>query len=222
MVTGSDKIGGMNPVSTQPPKESQRLDLDTFLRFVEFTQKFQQVLRTNRAAGGERRENDAEHSFQVALVAWYVNQAMDLGLDTDQVLGFALAHDLVEAYAGDTDPHLHQLASPATKEEREAKGLEDLRRDFPEFGRLAEAIEAYEASKKLVGTPAQLVYAIDKLLVFANMYLNVDPYYTVLKETRGISMVADMEATRNKVQACRPVDGLFADLLGRLAGHSAK
>jgi putative hydrolase of HD superfamily len=159
------------------------LPINSFLRFVEFTHKFQQVLRTNRAAGGERRENDAEHSFQVALVAWYVNEAMHLGFDAGDILSFGVVHDLVETYAGDTDPHLYQFTTPETKEAREEAALDAIRKDFPEFENLTGIINEYETSKKSPGA-AQLVYAVDKLLVFANMYLNVDPYYTVLHETR--------------------------------------
>jgi 5'-deoxynucleotidase YfbR-like HD superfamily hydrolase len=201
-------------------KNRKHANLDTLLRFVEFTQKFQQVLRTNRAPGGDRRENDAEHSFQVALVAWYVNDALRLRIDTGQILAFGIAHDLVEAYAGDTDPHLHKLTPPKTKVAREAAAVEALRNDFQEFGDLAEVIETYEASKGQGGA-AQLVYAVDKLLVFANMYLTVDPYYNTLEQTRGISMVADMEKTRPKVRKCAPVDRYFAGLLRRLKDASA-
>ena len=103
-----------------------------------------------------------------------------------------ILNDLGEAYAGDTDPHSYRLTSTETKEAREEAPLEGIRKDFPEFEGLAGIIERYEASKKDSG-PAQLIYAVDKLLVFANMYSNVDPYYTVLKETRGISIVKDME-----------------------------
>ena len=213
--------------STSRSSKSKHANLDTLLRFVEFTQKFQQILRTNRAPGGDRRENDAEHSFQVALVAWYVNDALGLKIDTGQILAFAIAHDLVEAYAGDTDPHLQQLTPPDTKAAREAAALEALRRDFHEFGELAGAIESYEESKGQGGA-AQLVYAVDKLLVFANMYLTVDPYYSTLERTRGISMIADMKNTRPKVRNCAPVDGYFADLLlrltaaGKRAGRSVR
>jgi 5'-deoxynucleotidase YfbR-like HD superfamily hydrolase len=210
----------MEPHRPPSSKNGKDTDLDTLLRFVEFTQKFQQILRTNRAAGGDRRENDAEHSFQVALIAWYVNDSLGLGMDTGDILAFAVAHDLVEAYAGDTDPHLQQMTGPETKVAREAAALEALRKDFPEFGNLSEVIETYEASKGQGGA-AQLVYAVDKLLVFANMYLTVDPYYSTLEQTRGISMVADMEQTRDKVRKCAPVDKYFVDLLRRLTDASA-
>jgi len=205
---------------SRKPKNSEHTDLDALMRFVEFTHMFQKILRTNRAAGGERRENDAEHSFQVALVAWYMNEALHLGMSTEQILTFAIAHDLVETYAGDTDSYLQKLTPPEKKAVREAEALERLRNDFPEFDKLSKIIETYEASKGQGGA-AQLVYAVDKLLFFANMYLTVDPYYSTLEQTRGISIVADMKNTRYKIRNCAPVDGYFTGLLRRLEDASA-
>lgn len=50
----------------------------------------------------DRFENDAEHSFLLATLGCAIAQQMSPHLDLGKVSQYALVHDLVEAYAGDT------------------------------------------------------------------------------------------------------------------------
>lgn len=142
--------------------------IDSLLKFVDLTHRFQQVRRALYATGEERMENDAEHSFQLALVAWYIVEKDSLTFDTDKVLKYALVHDLVEIHAGDTDaygPEEHK----ATKHIREMQAAQQLRLDLPEFAELHGIISAYEL---LSDEESKFVYALDKMLPPMNVYLD--------------------------------------------------
>lgn len=119
-----------------------------------------------------RFENDAEHSYQLALVCWSTNHAYKLGLKDDLLLKFALAHDLVEVYAGDTDSH-GDKAKLAAKQDNEAKALETLNQQYAEHPDLLQTIDQYQT---LDAVEAQLVYMMDKLLPSINIFDRNDPY----------------------------------------------
>lgn len=75
------------------------------------------VLRQTHLSGGGRRENDAEHAWHMAVMAYllreYANQEIDLG----RTLLLCLIHDLVEIEAGDT--YAYDEAGLATQRDRE-------------------------------------------------------------------------------------------------------
>jgi 5'-deoxynucleotidase YfbR-like HD superfamily hydrolase len=64
---------------------------------------FYHVKRDMPLPAGERRwENDAEHSWSVALLACALAPEVDPQLDLGKIAQYAIAHDLVEVYADDT------------------------------------------------------------------------------------------------------------------------
>ena len=82
------------------------MDPDRLAQQIEFlveTDKLKQVFRQTWLVDQSRRENDAEHSWHLALMvlllAEYANAP---GLDLLRVLKMVLVHDLVEIDAGDT------------------------------------------------------------------------------------------------------------------------
>ncbi len=145
-------------------------DLAKLLSFTQFTHKFQQVIRTIYVTGGDRNENDAEHSFQLALVAWYIAGAEKGSiLDTDKLIKYAIAHDLVETYAGDTYFHSTDTALKESKGQREKDALKRIKAEFPEFPELHKMITAYESRQD---RESKFIYALDKMLPVLNIYLD--------------------------------------------------
>ena len=142
--------------------------LDSLIKFTQFTVDFRNVKRVMRIPGTDDWENDAEHSFQLALVAWYLINADGLDLDLPKVLQFCLAHDLVETIAGDTSIFASEevLAGKQGREHRAALAIEEL---YPNFPALHGAIREYEARES---REARFVYALDKLLPEINNYLD--------------------------------------------------
>jgi putative hydrolase of HD superfamily len=75
--------------------------LDAQLRFVTETGRLKGVLRQTILAGLGRRENSAEHSWHIALMALALAEHAPAGTDIGRVVAMLLAHDLVEIDAGD-------------------------------------------------------------------------------------------------------------------------
>ncbi|HRN96665.1 MAG TPA: HD domain-containing protein [Candidatus Levybacteria bacterium] len=139
------------------------------LEFVSFTHQYQQVKRAILATGENRDENDAEHSYQLAMVAWYVVKTRKLKLDIDKVIKYALTHDLVEVYANDTPFHTKDKTLLESKQQREHDALEQIATNFAEFGDMKELIKKYEEK---IDEEAKFVYALDKILPVMNIYLD--------------------------------------------------
>src|SRR5438105_2221565 len=80
---------------------------------------------SNIPIGKQRPENDAEHSWSLAVLACSLAPEIDSTLDTGKVCQFAVAHDLLEVYAGDTSVFAGSKHC-ATKAIREEKALQRL------------------------------------------------------------------------------------------------
>ncbi len=143
-------------------------DIKQLIQFIELTHQFQSVERVMYVGvGNDRMENDAEHSYQVAITAWYLNEVYQLHFNNEKILKYALAHDLVEAYAGDTS--IHDKDAQIGKHEREAKALQQIIKKFPECTDIHETIKEYE---ERIDGESRFVYALDKLLPMINAYLD--------------------------------------------------
>lgn len=72
------------------------------IEFIIIIDEMKNVLRRNLVVDGSRRENDAEHSWHLAVMAMILEEYSADKVDISRVLRIALVHDLVEVYAGDT------------------------------------------------------------------------------------------------------------------------
>jgi 5'-deoxynucleotidase YfbR-like HD superfamily hydrolase len=142
---------------------------------------------------GRSWENDAEHSWSVALVACMLAPHIDPKLDIGKICQFAVIHDLVELYAGDTNvygPEEHH----ETKEEREQEALQKLAKEFAHLPWLTETLAAYEAQD----TPEALyVRSIDKYVALLFDYVDDGQYYRDHKLTRE-RFLKDIQRPRKK------------------------
>jgi putative hydrolase of HD superfamily len=75
--------------------------LDQQMRFVTEIDKLKGVLRQTMLAGPGRRENSAEHSWHLAMMAVTLAEHAPPGTDIGRVTAMVLLHDLVEIDAGD-------------------------------------------------------------------------------------------------------------------------
>lgn len=80
--------------------------LEDQIAFVVEIDKLKGVLRENPTANGERRENTAEHSWQLAMAAMVLAEHANEPVDVALVVRMLLVHDLVEIDAGDTFVYL--------------------------------------------------------------------------------------------------------------------
>jgi putative hydrolase of HD superfamily len=147
---------------------SMSLTLPHLEQFMQLLHAVERVKRFARRPGETTPNTTAEHTFELALLCWYIAHAEKLPLDHEKILKYALAHDLIEAYAGDTPAY--DTAGQVDKAAREHAALERITAEFPNFPELIATITAYEAK---VDEEARFVYATDKL---------VDPLNTSMEE----------------------------------------
>lgn len=137
--------------------------LDKLLQFTKLLNEFRAIERMIPVQGTSRFENDTEHSYDLAMLAWYIVSSAKMPLDHDKVIRYALVHDFLEVYAGDTYIYSKDAAHLASKHDRETMAIVKLRETLTEFPDLHQTINAYEARQD---AESRFVYALDKISLF--------------------------------------------------------
>ncbi len=134
--------------------------LEQQIRFVLEADRIKQITRQSYLADGSRKENDAEHSWHLALMAFLLAEHANEEIDVLRVMEMVIIHDLVEIDAGDT--YAYDDAGNATKRQREEKAADRIFGMLPEdqavwFRQLWEEFEAAETKE------ARFALALDKV-----------------------------------------------------------
>lgn len=130
-------------------KKEEQERLEQQIRFIVEIDKVKNVFRQTYLTDGKRKENDAEHSWHLALSAMLLKEHMEEDVDLTRVMIMVLIHDLVEIDAGDT--YAYDTAGAATKREREVKAADRIFGLLPEdqgryFRELWDEFEEYESA----------------------------------------------------------------------------
>jgi putative hydrolase of HD superfamily len=142
-------------------------DLARLIDLQKLLLQFQAIDRVLYIPGrGHRHENDIEHSYNLAMAAWFLAEYFP-ELNKDQVIRLSLVHDLVEVHAGDTFI-FHNPTGMATKAAREAAALKQLSKDWADFPDMLRALHRYEERQS---PEARFVYALDKVMPAIMNYL---------------------------------------------------
>ncbi len=72
------------------------------ISFIKEIDKLKYIQRKTRLFNSDRNENDAEHSWHLAMMAIVLAEHSDKPIDVLKVLKMVLIHDIVEIDAGDT------------------------------------------------------------------------------------------------------------------------
>lgn len=115
----------------------------------------------------QEHENDVEHSYSLAMVAWFLSSYFP-ALNKDKILKLALVHDLVEIYAGDTYAFAPKEVL-ANKKKREHEAYLKLKGEWPDFTDMLGHIDEYET---LVTSESKFVYALDKIMPIMLIFIN--------------------------------------------------
>jgi len=95
------------------------------IKFFTEIDKLKQILRQNVVIGTQRNENDAEHSWHIAVMAMLFSEySIDKNIDILKVIKMTLIHDLVEIDAGGT--FCYDEKGYEDKEEREQTAAKKL------------------------------------------------------------------------------------------------
>lgn len=136
--------------------------IQEILSFSQFLVKFREVEREIHFSHHVRKENDAEHSWHLAMMARYVISTRKLNhLSLEKIIMYSLIHDLVEIYGGDTSAFTSTIDQKQSKQEREEKALQQMKSEFPEFASMMNAIDTYERRED---EESKFVYALDKVV----------------------------------------------------------
>lgn len=180
--------------------------LNKIINFTKLLNKFRSVERVVLVNEKERNENDVEHSYYMAMLAWYIVNVNKLDLDINLVIKYALIHDFVEVYAGDTYIYSSDKAHIESKEKREKEAAEKLQKDFSEFEDMHMLIEKYE---KREDKESRFVYALDKIQPMVNIYTDNGRSWKVNKVK--LQMLVDHK--KDKVVVSPEVKKYFDDLI---------
>jgi len=96
--------------------------LNQQIQFILEIDRLKQILRQTLLIDGSRRENSAEHSWHLAIMAMVLAEHAPVGTDLPQALKMLLIHDLVEIDAGDT--FCYDAAAHLDKTEREQQAAD--------------------------------------------------------------------------------------------------
>lgn len=99
-------------------------------KFILEIDKEKNIFRQTHLVGYKRQENDAEHSWHMAVMAFLLSEYANEEVDLLRVIQMILVHDLVEIDAGDT--YAYDDAGNATKREREEKAADRIFSILPE------------------------------------------------------------------------------------------
>ena len=142
--------------------------LDQQMRFVTEAGLLKRVLRQTMLTDPARRENSAEHSWHLAVMALALAEYAPPGTDLGRVIAMVLVHDLVEIDAGD----LFAYAGPDQQQRQEAAERAAADRLFALLpaGQAAGTRELWDEFEERRSPEARFARALDRLQpMLANM-----------------------------------------------------
>ncbi|MCI9484932.1 MAG: HD domain-containing protein [Clostridiaceae bacterium] len=130
------------------------------LAFALEIDKEKNIFRQTHLSGHGRRENDAEHAWHMAVMAYLLREYANEEIDIAKVMLMCLIHDIVEIEAGDT--YAYDTEGLATQKAREDAAKESLYGLLPEdqkreLSALFDEFEAYETAE------SKFAHAMDNL-----------------------------------------------------------
>lgn len=134
--------------------------LNQQIQFILEIDRLKQILRQTLLMDGSRRENSAEHSWHISIMAFVLAEYAPANTDLLRAIKMLLIHDLVEIDAGDT--FCYDLQSNLNKSEREQQAADRIFGLLPldqaeEIRDLWEEFEAQDTST------ARFATALDRL-----------------------------------------------------------
>ena len=146
------------------------MNADRLARQIEFLteiDRLKTVFRRAYITDASRRENPAEHSWHVAMMAMVLSEHCSGELDLFRVIRMLLVHDIVEIDAGDTG--IYDTVAALDKAERESKAAERIFSLLPEdqcheIGALWQELEQGTTEE------ARFARAVDRLMPLLHNY----------------------------------------------------
>jgi putative hydrolase of HD superfamily len=141
--------------------------LEKQIKFILEIDKLKSVFRRSYVLGTNRKENDSEHSWHIAMMAIVLSEYSDSNINILKVLRMVLIHDIVEIDAGDT--FCYDEKGAVDKLEREISAANRI------FGLLPndqkkEYIELWEEFEEGRTSEAMFAKSLDRLMPLLHNY----------------------------------------------------
>ena len=114
--------------------------------------KEKNIFRQTSLSNHGRKENDAEHAWHMAIMAYVLKEYANEDVDISKVMLMCLIHDIVEIDAGDT--YAYDPEAKKTQHEREEKAKERIFSLLPEDQKeeLSALFDEFEACETPIPT----------------------------------------------------------------------
>ena len=122
--------------------------------------KEKNIFRQTHLSGRGRNENDAEHAWHMAIMAYLLKEYSNENIDISKVMLMCLIHDIVEIDAGDT--YAYDSEGLATQKEREDAAKERIFSILPEDQK-NELISLFDEFENNDTAEAKFAHAMDNL-----------------------------------------------------------
>lgn len=136
--------------------ERLKKQLDFFLEI----DKEKSIFRQTHLSQHGRNENDAEHAWHMAIMAYLLREYANEEVDIAKVMLMCLIHDIVEIDAGDT--YAYDTERLATQKAREDEAKERIFSLLPEDQK-AEMISLFDEFEEYLSPEAKFAHAMDNL-----------------------------------------------------------
>ena len=148
--------------------DPQRRRLEQQLDFIVEIDKLKSVQRRTPLIDRSRCENDAEHSWELAVMAVVLAEHADSSIDLLRVVAMLLVHDLVEIDAGDT--FLYDDEAAITKSAREQRAADRIFELLP-ADQTTQLRALWDEFEQLETPEARFAKALDRLQPLLHNYL---------------------------------------------------
>ena len=103
-------------------REEEKNNLDQLFNFFREIDKEKFIGRQTYLSDGERKENDAEHAWHMAIMTLLLSEYSNREIDVLHTISMLLIHDLVEIDAGDT--YAYDEEGKKTQADREKRAAD--------------------------------------------------------------------------------------------------
>lgn len=122
--------------------------------------KEKNIFRQTHLSGHGRNENDAEHAWHMAIMAYLLKEYSNEPVDIGKVMLMCLIHDIVEIDAGDT--YAYDAESLKTQKAREDAAKERIFSILPEEQK-DELIKLFDEFEEFKTAESKFAHAMDNL-----------------------------------------------------------
>lgn len=130
------------------------------LDFILEIDKEKNILRQTHLSGHGRRENDSEHAWHMAIMAYLLRDYANTSVDITKVMLMCLIHDIVEIDAGDT--YAYDAEGLKTQKAREDAAKERIFSLLPEDQK-KELVALFDEFEDFTTPESKFAHAMDNL-----------------------------------------------------------